>query len=76
MLIKFLDILFKKAIYERVYTALYAKLCKELDKQLPQKNAQIEGENKPKPTSIMRTKLLDKIQEIFQIKRYETLRIY
>ena len=74
--IKFVDILFKKAIYERVYTALYAKLCKELDKQLPQKNAQIEGENKPKPTSIMRAKLLDKIKEIFQIKRYETFEEY
>ena len=36
--IKFLDVLFQKAVLERAYVALYAKLCKELDKELPQKN--------------------------------------
>jgi len=70
---KFLDILFKKAISERLYVRLYAKLCKELDKELPQKNAPKERKNgekkKPKVTSIMRAKLLDKCKEIFQIKK-------
>ena len=73
---KFLDILFKKAISERLYVRLYAKLCKELDKELPQKNAPKERKNgekkKPKVTSIMRAKLLDKCKEIFQIKKMKT----
>ena len=36
--IKFLDVLFQKAVSERAYVQLYAKLCKDLDKDLPQKN--------------------------------------
>ena len=81
--IKFLDVLFQKAVLERAYVALYAKLCKELDKELPQKNAPKEpketkdGEKKtPKATSIMRAKLLDKCKEIFQIKKNETFDEY
>ena len=81
--IKFLDVLFQKAVLERAYVALYAKLCKELDKELPQKNAPKEtketkdGEKKPqKQTSIMRAKLLDKCKEIFQIKKNETFDEY
>ena len=77
---KFLDVLFQKAIFERVYVSLYAKLCKELDKELPQKNAPKErkdGEKKiPKATSIMRAKLLDKCKEIFQIKKKEIFNEY
>ena len=61
--IKFLDVLFQKAVLERAYVALYAKLCKELDKELPQKNAP-------------RAKLLDKCKEIFQIKKNETFDEY
>jgi len=37
--IKFLDIIFKKAVLERAYVSLYAKLLKEFDKELPQKLA-------------------------------------
>ena len=81
--IKFLDVLFQKAVLERAYVALYAKLCKELDKELPQKNTPKEpketkdGEKKiPKATSIMRAKLLDKCKEIFQIKKNETFDEY
>ena len=80
--IKFLDVLFQKAVLERAYVALYAKLCKELDKELPQKNIPKEpkepkeGDKKPKPTSIMRAKLLDKCKEIFQIKNNETFDEY
>ena len=77
--IKFLDILFQKAISERLYVRLYAKLCKELDKELPQKNApkeRKEGKKKQKCTSIMRTKLLDKCKELFNIKKMENFDEY
>ena len=72
--VKFLDVLFQKAVLERAYVELYAKLCKELDKELPQKNKPKEGkegEKKTKSTSVMRAKLLDKCREIFQIKNNE-----
>ena len=64
---KFLDVLFIKAVNEKAFVSLYAKLCKEFDKKLPQKN------EKPgkKPTSMMRVKLLDKCREIFKIKNNE-----
>ena len=78
--IKFLDVLFQKAVLERAYVSLYAKLCKELDKELPQKTAPKEpkeGEKKQsKTTSIMRAKLLDKCKEIFQIKKNENFDQY
>jgi len=72
--VKFLDVLFQKAVMERAYVELYAKLCKDLDKELPQKNKPKEGkegEKKTKSTSVMRAKLLDKCREIFQIKNNE-----
>ena len=71
---KFLDVLFQKAVFERAFVEIYAKLCKELDKDLPQKSQpkeQKEGEKKQKPTSEMRKKLLDKCREIFQIEHNE-----
>ena len=71
---KFLDVLFQKAVSERAYVQLYAKLCKDLDKDLPQKNPPKEtknGEKQKKSTSVMRAKLLDKCREIFQIKNNE-----
>ena len=78
--IKFLDVLFQKAVLERAYVSLYARLCKELDKELPQKSAPKEpkeGEKKPpKANSIMRAKLLDKCKEIFQIKKNENFDQY
>jgi len=73
--IKFIDILFTKAVSERIYVSLYAKLFKELDKELSQKIAQKEGEKK-KANSIMRDALLDKCKEIFQIKKIKTLDEY
>ena len=72
--VKFLDVLFQKAVMERAYVEIYAKLCKELDKELPQKNPPKEtkdDEKKKKSTSVMRAKLLDKCREIFQIKNNE-----
>ena len=66
---KFLDVLFQKAVHEKAFVNIYAKLCKELDKDLPQK---IEKKNNTslnkKPTSIMRNKLLEKCREIFKIE--------
>jgi hypothetical protein len=66
---KFLDVLFQKAVHEKAFVNIYAKLCKELDKDLPQK---IEKKNNAslnkKPTSIMRNKLLEKCREIFKIE--------
>ena len=68
---KFLDVLFQKAVHEKAFVNIYAKLCKELDKDLPQK---IEKKNNTslnkKPTSIMRNKLLEKCREIFKIENY------
>ena len=76
--IKFLDVLFQKAVSEQSYVEIYAKLCKDLDKDLPQKSINKEQKNngkpggKPqKPTSEMRKKLLDKCKEIFQIENNE-----
>jgi hypothetical protein len=34
---KFLDVLFQKAVHEKAFVNIYAKLCKELDKELPQR---------------------------------------
>ena len=72
---KFLDVLFNKSVNEKAYVKLYAKLCKEFDKKLPQKAPKKEekGKNAPvkKPTSVMRTKLLDKCRQIFKIENNE-----
>ena len=61
---KFLDVLFKKAVHEKAFVFLYAKLCKELDKMLPQKDQQ---KNNKKPYSLMHSKLIDKCREVFKI---------
>jgi hypothetical protein len=57
---KFLEVLFKKAVSERAFVSLYAKICKDLDREVPQKN-----EKDPR-TSQMRTYLVDKCREIFK----------
>lgn len=63
---KFLDVLFTKAVNEKAFVFLYAKLCKDLDKKLPQKSDKIMMNKKA--TSAMRSKLLDKSREIFKIE--------
>ena len=73
---KFLDVLFQKAVHEKAFVYLYAKLCKELDKDLPQKLEKKNNNNNnnnnntlnKKSTSIMRSKLLEKCKEIFKIE--------
>ena len=72
--VKFLDVLFNKSVNEKSFVALYAKLCKDFDKKLPQKAEPKEGKKSDKPkksNSIMRTKLLDKCREIFKIENNE-----
>ena len=67
---KFLDVLFTKAVNEKAFVFLYAKLCKELDKKLPQRVEKKVKDGK-RPTSEMRSKLLDKCKEIFKIDNNE-----
>ena len=71
---KFLDVLFNKSVNEKAFVGLYAKLCKDFDKKLPQKAPLKEDKKNDKPkkyNSIMRTKLLDKCREIFKIENNE-----
>ena len=72
--IKLLDVLFQKAVHEKAFVIIYAKLCKELDKELPQKVD--KGPSQKKATSIMRSKLLDKCREIFKIENNEKIDEY
>ena len=72
--IKLLDVLFQKAVHEKAFVIIYAKLCKELDKELPQKVD--KGPAQKKATSIMRSKLLDKCKEIFKIENNEKIDEY
>ena len=72
--IKLLDVLFQKAVHEKAFVIIYAKLCKELDKELPQKVD--KGPTQKKATSIMRSKLLDKCREIFKIENNEKIDEY
>ena len=69
---KFLDVLFNKSVNEKAFVKLYAKLCKDFDKKLPQKNEKKKDEkSNKKPTSVMRVKLLDKCRQIFKIENNE-----
>ena len=72
--VKFLDVLFNKSVNEKAFVGLYAKLCKDFDKKLPQKAPLKEDKKTDKPkkyNSMMRTKLLDKCREIFKIENNE-----
>ena len=69
---KFLDVLFNKSVNEKAFVKLYAKLCKDFDKKLPQKNEKKKDEkSNKKPTSVMRVKLLNKCRQIFKIENNE-----
>jgi len=66
---KFLEVLFKKAVHEKAFVFLYAKLCKDLDKDLPQKSEKAQADKNAKVTTVpskMRTRLLDICKEIFK----------
>jgi hypothetical protein len=67
---KFLEVIFKKAVNEKAFVFLYSRLCKDLDKELPQKSEKVperttSGKLATRP-SIMRSKLLEKCKEIFK----------
>ena len=77
----FLDILFNKTIKEKLFINLYAKLCKDFDKKLSQRNiSKTDDENKiliPKrSTSIMRKELIEKYRQIFTIELNEKIMSY
>jgi hypothetical protein len=65
---KLLEVLFKKAVTEKSFVVLYAKLCKDLDKELPQKIESQESKTGKAPvkTSVFRSKLLEKCKNIFK----------
>lgn len=73
---KFIDVIFLKSISEESYVGIYAKLCKDLDKELPQK---IESKEKKKnkrvkKQTLFKKKLLDKCKEMLKFeenKKYE-----
>ncbi len=57
---KFLEVLFKKAVSEKSFVSLYAKICKDLDREMPQKSEKDHRQSK------MRSYLVDKCREIFK----------
>lgn len=59
---KFLEIIFLKSILEKSYVILYAKLCKDLNKELPQKS------ETRKTSSIFRQNLLEKCKEMLKFE--------
>ena len=59
---KFLEIIFLKSILEKSYVILYAKLCKDLNKELPQKS------ETRKTSSMFRQNLLEKFKEMLQFE--------
>lgn len=58
--IKFIDVLFYKAVNEKLYSVIYAKLCKDLDRWLTNK--------KEKTKSPMREHLIDTCKKSFKDK--------
>ena len=70
--VKFIEVFFPKACMETSYVSTYAKLCKDLNKELPQKSKSKEdGKDSKKPSSEFRTKLVLKCKKIFQGKNYD-----
>ena len=70
---KFLEIIFIKSILEKSYVILYAKLCKDLNKELPQKIEKKIKNKKNKKSSIFRENLLEKCKEMLKL---ETSKIF
>ena len=70
--IKFIEVFFPKACMETSYVSTYAKLCKDLNKELPQKSKSKEdGKDSKKTSSELRKKLIAKCKKIFQGKNYD-----
>jgi len=69
---KLIDIIFLKSLLEKSYVSLYAKLCKDLNKELPQKVDNDKNKKRVKK-SLFREKLLDKCKEMV---KYEEKNIF
>ncbi len=77
---KFIEALFKKAVTEKSYVVIYARLCKEVDRELTPKEenlkSSISGKKPPTRTSDFRTKLLEKCKNVFKSEDQEELSLY
>lgn len=60
---KFLSVLFEKALHGKSFVFLYADLCKDFNRELPQKEEK-EKEGKVQSHSIFRKELLNKSKDI------------
>ena len=67
----FIDILFQKAITEKLYVKLYLKVAKYLDKVWPQKLKEKKKKKKKKAPSVVRVYLLDKCKILFKNEKIE-----
>ena len=67
---KFLEIIFLKSLLEKSYVAIYAKLIKDLNKELPQKKDKKNNSRKKqgKISTIFREKLLEKCKNILKFE--------
>ena len=70
---QFLEIFILKAVKEQSYAELYAKLCKYLNKTLPQKYK--KSENSKMHSSIFRDKLIKKCREILKAQNFDNYMI-
>lgn len=80
---KFIEVLFKKAVTEKSYVVIYAKLCKEVDRELtpkedPNSKDKLLGATKKAPakTSAFRTKLLEKCKNVFKNEDQDEISLY
>ena len=70
--VKFIEVFFPKACMESSYVSTYAKLCKDLNKELPQKSKSKEdGKDSKKTSSEFRSKLVLNCNKIFRGKNYD-----
>jgi hypothetical protein len=79
---KFIEVLFKKAVTEKSYVVIYARLCKEVDRELTPMDENLKSSintNTKKPpakTSTFRTNLLEKCKEVFKNEDQDELIMY
>lgn len=78
---KFIEVLFKKAVTEKSYVVIYARLCKDVDRELipkedPNLKTSISGKKPPARTSVFRTKLLEKCKNVFKNEDQDEISLY
>lgn len=73
---KLIEVLFKRAISEKTYVYLYAKLCKDYDRELPQRTTNEAKDGKTQVTTIFRSELIAKSKTIFNRDAEEGLEMY